>query len=78
LRKPLRRFGLFALCLALLWAWMAGLGFKWGGVPPLGRFMSPFEGFWRNAEGPPPGNIEVVAEGLPGTVVAEFDRRAVA
>lgn len=73
----MRRLGSFALCLALLWLWMAALGFKWGAVPPMGRFMSPFAGFWRNAEGPPPGSSEAFLDGLSGTVVAEYDRRGV-
>ncbi|MCS6790423.1 MAG: penicillin acylase family protein, partial [Bacteroidia bacterium] len=28
------------------------LGRRWGKLPPLGRFLSPVEGFWRNAESP--------------------------
>ncbi|RMF52254.1 MAG: penicillin acylase family protein [Bacteroidetes bacterium] len=38
----------------------AGLGRRWGSLPPLGRFFSPVEGFWRNAESPkarPPNHL---------------------
>lgn len=28
------------------------LNYKWGGVPAMGRFLSPFTGFWQNGESP--------------------------
>lgn len=76
--RSLRLLGVAALHLGVLWLWIAALDAKRGPVPPLGKFLSPFEGFWRNAEprGVPRG-AEVVLEGLTGTVVAEFDRRGV-
>jgi penicillin amidase len=57
---------------------MAALGFKWGAMPPLGRFLNPNIGFWRNAESTAPRKSqEVKAPLLSGTVVAEYDRRGV-
>jgi penicillin G amidase len=36
----------FVITLALVFL----LNTKWGGVPPLGKFLSPQQGFWQNAE----------------------------
>ncbi|MCD6024922.1 MAG: penicillin acylase family protein [Fibrobacteria bacterium] len=67
-----------ALRLLVLWIWMAALGFKWGALPPLGSFMNPYVGFWRNAESTAPRESrEVEVPDLSGTVVAEYDRRGV-
>ncbi|BDC98498.1 penicillin acylase family protein [Persicobacter psychrovividus] len=33
------------ICISLIWA----LNRTWGKVPPLGKFLNPFEGFWQNA-----------------------------
>ena len=38
------------LTLALTAALIYALNTKIGDIPPLGKFLSPFEGFWRNAE----------------------------
>jgi penicillin amidase len=75
--KSLRLLAVAALHLALLWLWIAALDAKRGPLPPLGRFLSPFDGFWRNAEAGPPQSAEVELTGLTGTVVAEFDHRGV-
>jgi len=48
--KSLKLLAVAVLHLALLWGWIAVLDAKRGPLPPLGRFLSPFEGFWRNAE----------------------------
>jgi penicillin amidase len=80
--KSLRLFVIALLHLALLWGWIALLDARRGPMPPMGRFLSPFEGFWRNAEPTEPEmgkgkGSEFTLEGLTGTVVAEFDRRGV-
>ncbi len=78
MNKPLKLFIFAVLHLALLWGWVALLDDKRGPLPPLGRFLSPFEGFWQNAEPlKPAGGQEVILEGLAATVVAEYDHRAV-
>ena len=57
---------------------MAALGFKWGAMPPMGSFMNPYVGFWRNAENTAQRKSqEVKVPDLSGTVVAEYDRRGV-
>ncbi|MBC7757778.1 MAG: penicillin acylase family protein, partial [Phormidesmis sp. FL-bin-119] len=54
------------------------LNTKIGDIPPLGKFLDPFRGFWKNAE-----NINVDAskdfkiEGLKGEVDIKFDERMV-
>lgn len=83
MNRSLKLLAVAVLHLALLWGWIALLDGTRGPLPPLGRFFSPFEGFWRNAE--PVGDArgsssrgeEVALEGLTGTVVAEFDHRGV-
>ncbi len=80
MNKSLQLFVLTALHLALLWLWVAALDSRHGTLPPLGKFLSPFEGFWRNAEpdGPERGKgEEVELPGLNSTVVAEYDHRGV-
>lgn len=43
-------------------------------VPPLGKFLSPFHGFWKNAENTPfPKNLEVKASALKNHVNIYFD-----
>ncbi|MCS7153301.1 MAG: penicillin acylase family protein [Bacteroidia bacterium] len=53
-----------------------GLGRRWGQIPPLGRFFSPVEGFWRNAEPEgfrPPAEIHIPS--LQAPVVVLWDKR---
>lgn len=53
-----------------------GLGRRWGRIPPLGRFFSPVEGFWQNAEPlniRPPQEIHIPSLQEPVTVI--WDRR---
>lgn len=86
MNKSVRLLAIAILHLALLWGWVALLDGKRGPLPPVGRFVSPFEGFWRNGEplsdtaasrhGSHRGE-EVVLEGLTATVVAEYDHRGV-
>lgn len=42
-------------------------------IPPLGKFLDPFHGFWRNAEGDTPSDEEIVLEGLKGSVSVVYD-----
>jgi penicillin amidase len=60
----------------------AGLVFalnkKWGAVPPLGKFLSPQQGFWQNAE--PTGkdfNADLEFKDLQGKAHVYFDERLV-
>ncbi|MEN3040784.1 MAG: penicillin acylase family protein [Bacteroidia bacterium] len=53
-----------------------GLGNRWGTIPPLGKFFSPVEGFWRNAEPKdflPPTEIYIPTLQAPVHVI--WDRR---
>ncbi|MEN2992199.1 MAG: penicillin acylase family protein [Bacteroidia bacterium] len=53
-----------------------GLGRRWGRIPPLGRFFSPVEGFWRNAEpktARPPAHVSIPT--LEDTVRIIWDNR---
>lgn len=54
------------------------LNIKLGNVPPLGKFLDPFHGFWKNAES---RNIEKVMdiklEGLEGKVSIRFDEQRI-
>ncbi|MCX7981001.1 MAG: penicillin acylase family protein [Bacteroidia bacterium] len=53
------RLGLFVFLTLLI---EVGLGRRWGKLPPLGKFFSPVEGFWRNAEPPdlkPPVELHI-------------------
>lgn len=84
MKKSLKLLAVLILHLALLWGWIAVLDGKRGPLPPLGRFLSPFEGFWRNAEPVMSAreeastrSEEVILENLTATVVAEYDHRAV-
>lgn len=62
---------------ATLSAWIVLCGHKWGPLPPLGKFLSPFAGFWRNAEIRLPGSQSVALPDLAGTVSLEYDKRGV-
>ncbi|MCX8112961.1 MAG: penicillin acylase family protein [Bacteroidia bacterium] len=53
-----------------------GLGRRWGRLPPIGRFFSPVEGFWRNAESRhflPPSELRIPS--LRAPVVVIWDKR---
>jgi penicillin amidase len=63
--------------LALLWLWIGLLGHKLGPVPPPGKFFSPFQGFWRNAEIRSPKGHDVSASGLLNSVSLKYDHRGV-
>lgn len=57
----------------LTWAFCTPLGL----LPPLGPFVSPFEGFWRNMERADPMDIEIDTDALRGPVTVRFDERRV-
>ena len=46
-KKRIRNF-LFVLGLNILLIFL--LSRRWGNIPPMGKFLNPFEGFWQNAE----------------------------
>src|SRR5690606_1595001 len=50
----------------------------WGVLPPLGKLLSPFQGYLQNAEAPPGGDDnEIVLPGITGEVVVRYDDNAV-
>lgn len=54
------------------------LNSKFGDVPPLGKFLDPFRGFWKNAESKKVKTTkELDIEGLKGNVEIKFDERMV-
>ncbi|MBS1621078.1 MAG: penicillin acylase family protein [Bacteroidetes bacterium] len=51
---------------------------KWGAVPPLGKFLSPQQGFWQNAEATDHNfSNDLKLSGLKGNVEVYFDERLV-
>ncbi len=68
--KWIKAIGSLAVTLLLVFL----LNQKWGPVPPAGKFLSPFTGFWRNAE-PRSMNSEkeLVLQGLEDKVTVLFD-----
>lgn len=51
---------------------------KWGSIPPLGKFLSPHQGFWQNAEATDENLSEQLAfKNLTGKVSVYFDERLV-
>jgi penicillin amidase len=59
---------------ALIWA----LQTKFGGVPPVGKFLNPVSGFWQNAEGKnsfPDENLKLT--GLQGKVTIRYDENRI-
>jgi penicillin amidase len=54
------------------------LSFKWGAVPPMGKFLSPQHGFWQNAESITGSyDAELKIPGLRGQTEVYFDERLV-
>jgi penicillin amidase len=63
---------LFTAVLALALTW--SLNHKWGAVPPLGKFLDPFQGFWKNAEPKNTASENALSlAGLKGEVTVQFD-----
>ena len=51
---------------------------KWGSIPPLGKFLSPQQGFWQNAEAVRAEKNEALSfHGLKGKVTVYLDERLV-
>lgn len=68
--KILKRIAALLLTGLLVFA----LNTRFGNIPPLGKFFSPFEGFWRNAEQPGfPESKALKIPGLKEEVFVEFD-----
>ncbi|RYD99930.1 MAG: penicillin acylase family protein [Sphingobacteriales bacterium] len=68
----------FVVSTLLTGALVFGLNKKWGGVPPMGAFLSPQQGFWQNAE---PANFDFNADlklpGIKGKTTVYIDNRLV-
>lgn len=59
-------------------ALIIGLDNKWGSVPPLGRFLSPQQGFWQNAEAKDHNfSADLRLKGVQGKAAAYLDERLV-
>lgn len=46
---------------------------SWGSIPPLGKFLDPFGGFWQNAEGSPTRDVTLSIPGLQDEVTVLYD-----
>lgn len=68
--RPTARLGLLILVCVLLDSHL-------GPLPPVARFFSPFEGFWRNAEGIRARDGKLLIPGLAEPVTVVFDKRRV-
>jgi penicillin amidase len=61
-------------CCTLALALLVVLNLKLGSVPPLGKFFSPFTGFWQNAEARHPDTVQdLEIAGLQGPVSIRYD-----
>ncbi len=69
-------FFIFSILITLILIF--SLDRKWGPIPPLGRFLSPQQGFWQNAE-PTDHNFsqELIFKNLKGSVNVYLDERLV-
>ena len=53
-----------------------GLNRSWNfgtSIPPLGKFLDPFHGFWHNAEKGDPADQQLELDGLQGEVTVVYD-----
>jgi penicillin amidase len=68
----------FIVSLVITVALVFALNKKWGGIPALGKFLSPQQGFWQNAE-PTDANLneEISCKELKGKVNVYLDERLV-
>lgn len=68
----------FVISVIITAALIFALNNKWGGVPPLGKFLSPQQGFWQNAEAVDHDfNEKLVLKDLKGRVNVYLDERLV-
>lgn len=68
----------FAISTVVTGALVFALNKQWGSVPPMGKFLSPQQGFWQNAE--PSGksfDADLKLSGLKGKAEVYFDDRLV-
>ena len=66
------------IALAVALALVIVLNLKIGDIPPLGKFLDPFHGFWQNAEPRTEGKEkEIRLEGLEGSVEIRFDEQMI-
>ncbi|MGC4020886.1 MAG: penicillin acylase family protein [Cyclobacteriaceae bacterium] len=42
-------------------------------IPPLGKFLDPFHGFWKNAETKNPKSMETLVNGISGEITIVYD-----
>lgn len=64
----------FVLSISITIALGIALNTKIGDIPPMGKFLSPFHGFWQNAENKPISiESKLYAEGLKDSVNVYFD-----
>jgi penicillin G amidase len=61
----------------LLWALSTSFNVKGAALPPLGKFLSPFTGFWQNGEALSAQPSDLKLEGLRGTAQIVFDDRQI-
>ncbi|MEY3679015.1 MAG: hypothetical protein RI924_1156 [Bacteroidota bacterium] len=72
--KPLKTVftTLFAVLLTVT------LNSKWGNIPPIGKFLDPFQGFWKNAESSNISTeVEFNTDGLREEVSVQFDNQRI-
>lgn len=60
------------LTVTLIWALNRSWDFG-DPIPPLGKFLDPFHGFWANAEPPDPTDVQIMIPGLKGKVSVVYD-----
>ncbi|HEY0667792.1 MAG TPA: hypothetical protein VGD22_06425, partial [Sphingobacteriaceae bacterium] len=66
------------ICLLVVVAMVVSLNSKFGDIPPLGKFLDPFHGFWANAESKNhQDNRQISLAGLQGAVTIKFDNNRI-
>ncbi len=71
--RYVKAVSVLALSIALVWA----LNRSWGSVPAFGPLLSPFVGFWQNAESVNNADEEVHLKGTKAPVTVLFDELAI-
>ena len=66
----------FILSLLLTVAVFYGLNTKFGSIPPIGKFLNPYAGFWQN-ETDETIDVSVVMNGLKGDVIVHYDAQLI-